>query len=82
LNLLFSASALSSLAKEVKDLTVEDLLVSSDLSNSSSEEDQLSSEPELVSDQPTVKAAEGNLINPEAWTPISTGPPQTVPPEH
>jgi hypothetical protein len=77
-----SASAQSSFAKEVKDLTVEDLLVSSDLSDSSSEEDQLSSEPELVADQPTVEAAKGNWINPEAWTPISTGPPQPVPPEH
>jgi hypothetical protein len=71
----------SFLRQEVKDLTAEDLLVSSDLSESPSEEDS-TSEPELVADQPTVVAAEHNLINPFAWTPISTGPPQPVPPEH
>jgi hypothetical protein len=68
----------------VKDLTAADLLVSSDLSESenSSDEDQLAEEPDLVANQPKVKAAKGNLINPDAWTPIATGPPQPVPPEH
>lgn len=68
----------------MKDLTAADLLVLFDLSESEhlSEEDQLAEEPEHIANQPMVAAAEGNLINPEAWTPISTGPPQPVPPEH
>jgi hypothetical protein len=84
LNHLFSASSHPSFAKEVKDLTAGDLLVSLDLSGSESlsEEDQLDSEPELIANQPQIEAAEGNLINPGAWTPIATGPPQPVPPEH
>ena len=65
----------------MKDLTVEDLLVSSDLSEAYTDKDNASSEPELVADQLIVEAAEGNFINPEAWTPIATGPRQPVPPE-
>jgi hypothetical protein len=56
--------------------------MSSDLSESSLEEDQLADEPELLANQPTIEAAKSNLINPNAWTPISTGPPRPVPPEH
>ena len=66
----------------MKDLTAEDLLVSSDLSESSSEEKLSTGEPELVADQLTVAAAAHNLINPYAWTPIATGPRQPVPPKH
>jgi hypothetical protein len=80
LNLILSLSALSFLCQEVKDLTAKDLLVLSDLSKSSSEEDS-TSEPELVADQPTVAAAAHNLVNRDAWTPIATGPPLPVPPE-
>jgi hypothetical protein len=68
--------------KKVKDLTASDLLVSSDLSDSSSASDYVTKEPEHVRDQPTVAAAAGNLISPNAWTPIATGPRQPVPPEH
>jgi hypothetical protein len=56
----------------VKDLTASDLLVLSDLSDSSYVSDNSTSKPELVQDQPTVAAAAGNLINPDAWTPIAT----------
>jgi hypothetical protein len=68
--------------KKVKDLTASDLLVSSDLSDSSSTSDYVKQEPEHIQDQPTVAAAAGNLINPDAWTPIATGPRKPVPPEH
>ncbi|PLW07241.1 hypothetical protein PCASD_22654, partial [Puccinia coronata f. sp. avenae] len=65
----------------VKELTAEDFLVSSDLSEASTEEDNSSSKPKHVTDQPTVAAAVHNLIKPEFWTPIATGPRQPVPPE-
>ena len=69
------------LRQEVKELTAEDLLASSDPSEASTKEDNSFSEPELVADQLIVEAAKGNLINQDAWTPIATGPPQPVPPE-
>jgi hypothetical protein len=64
--LFLSALAQPSFAKEVKDLTAEDLLVSSDLSESepSSEEDQLANKPEHIADQPTVEATSGVVSQP------------------
>jgi hypothetical protein len=78
---LSSSYALLFLFQEVKELTAEDFLVFSDLSEESTEEDSSFSELKHVADQPTVAAAVHNLINPEVWTPnIATGPRQPVPP--
>jgi hypothetical protein len=68
------------LQQEVKDLTASDLFVSLDLSELSSVSDYSTGEPELVQDQPTVAAVAGNLIKPEAWTPIAV-PREPIPEE-